>query len=202
MTGEPTGTDPYTGLRNFGLARVYVLVMPNPLALLCACAALPFAAPAVALAADNPLPPTVSTDAPAAVTLSGATLKASVDPNGSATTYHFEYGTSDSYGLATSDKSAGDGDSAVSVEVPVSGLTSDTTYHLRIVATNAAGVSRSTDRAFKTLAAGRAPGVSSASTRDVRQDSATLRATLDPRGLVTTNYLKVGHFDQVRRAHS
>ena len=71
LTGEPTGTDPYTGLRNFGLARVSVLVMPKTLALLCACAALPFAAPAVALAADNPLPPTVSTDAPAAVTLSG-----------------------------------------------------------------------------------------------------------------------------------
>ena len=192
MKGEPTGTDPYTGLRNFWLARVSVLVMPKLLALLCACAALPFAAPAVALAADNPLPPTVSTDAPAAVTLNGATLKASVDPNGAATTYHFEYGTSDSYGLATSDKSAGDGDSAVSVEVPVSGLTSDTTYHLRIVATNAAGVSRSTDRAFKTFAAGRAPGVSSASTRDVRQDSATLRATLDPRGLVTTHYFEWG----------
>ncbi len=161
-------------------------VMRRLLAVLCLSATIPLAAAASPAAADNPLPPSVSTGATTAIGQTTATLTASVDPNGAATTYRFEYGTSDSYGLLTAETSAGDGDASASVEVPVSGLTSDTTYHFRIVATNAAGVTRGSDRTLKTLAPARAPGVSTSSARDVLQNSATLRGSLDPRGQAAT----------------
>ena len=57
------------------------------------------------------------------VTAVAARLAASVDPNGRATTYHFEYGTSTSYGKRTADASAGSGQSARSVSAAISGLT-------------------------------------------------------------------------------
>ena len=134
----------------------------------------------------------MSTGSSSSVGQTTAQIAASVDPNGAATTYHFEYGTSDNYGLSTPETAAGDGTSSVSVNASLTGLTSDTTYHYRIVATNAAGVDRGSDKTFKTQVAGRAPGVSSASARDVRQNSATLRASLDPRALATTFYFEWG----------
>ena len=167
-----------------------MMVMRKLLAVLCLAATLPLAGPA--LAADNPVPPGASTEAAADVTQTAATLKAKVDPNGAATTYKFEYGTSEAYGLSSAEKSAGDGDVSIDVEIPVTGLTSSTTYHVRVVATNAAGVTRGLDRTFTTQAAGRAPGVSSASARDVKQNSATLRASLDPRSLTTSYYFEWG----------
>ncbi len=142
--------------------------------------------------AANPDPPAAVTAAPDAITLTGATLKATVTPNGAATTYRFEYGTSDSYGLATAEKDAGSGTDPVSVSVPVTGLTSDTTYHVRVVATNAAGVTRSPDRTFRTLAPVRAAGVSTSSATSVRADSALLRGKLDPRGQGTTYRFEYG----------
>lgn len=167
-------------------------VMRRLLVALCVSATFPLAAPALAPAQDNPTPPGASTEAATAVTQTAATLQGSVDPNGAATTYHFEYGTTDSYGLSTAEKSAGDGTSSADFEAAVTGLTSDTNYHFRIVATNAAGVTRSSDRTLTTLAVGRAPGVSTSSARDVRQNSATLRASLDPRSLKTTFYFEWG----------
>lgn len=155
-------------------------------------AALALLAIAVPAGAANPDPPAASTSAPDAVTLDAATLKGSVTPNGAATTYRFEYGTSDSYGLGTSERDAGSGTDPVAVSVPVAGLTSDTTYHVRLVATNAAGVTRTTDRTFRTTAPTRAAGVSTSSATTVRADSAVLRGALDPRGQSTTYRFEYG----------
>src|SRR3954447_14786701 len=88
-------------------------------------AVLCLVAPAVALAA------TATTGPAENVTQSSATLTATVDPQGTSTPVHFEYGTSSSYGLTTGDQSV---DSPRTVQTPVSGLTSATTYHYRVVA--------------------------------------------------------------------
>lgn len=165
--------------------------MTRPLTGILAALLLPLAL-AVPAGAANPEPPAASTSAPDAIALTGATLKGSVTPNGAATTYRFEYGTTDSYGLTTSERDAGSGTDPVAVSVPVTGLTSDTTYHVRIVATNAAGVTRSSDRTFRTLAPVRAPGISTVSATSVRADSALLRAKLDPRGQSTTYRFEYG----------
>ena len=59
--------------------------------------------------------PAVVTGAATAVTPTTATLNGTVDPNGRATTWYFEYGTSTSYGTKTAVKDAGSGGSAVAV---------------------------------------------------------------------------------------
>jgi phosphodiesterase/alkaline phosphatase D-like protein len=114
--------------------------------------------------APNPQPPAATTGPAEAIGQTTATLTGTVDPHVSATTYSFEYGTSSAYGLQTAEQAAGDGDGAVTIKVPVEGLTHDTTYHYRLVATNAAGVSRGADRTLRTAASPANPRPPSAST--------------------------------------
>ncbi|MBC8176585.1 MAG: S8 family serine peptidase [Deltaproteobacteria bacterium] len=86
--------------------------------------------------ASAQMPPTVTTGSAPSVTSSSATLNGTVNPNGASTTYYFQYGTSTSYGSSTTSTSAGSGTSDVSVDATISGLSSSTTYHFRLVATN------------------------------------------------------------------
>src|SRR4051812_13785705 len=98
-------------------------------------------------------PPTIETEAASSVQTGGATLNAKIDPEGLATTYRFEYGTTTAYGTAVPAvaKSAGSGGSAVTGTQAVTGLTAGTTYHFRVVAVNEAGESIGEEGAFTTL---------------------------------------------------
>ena len=94
--------------------------------------------------------PTTTTGAAGAVTSNSARLNGSVDPNGQATTYYFEYGTTSDYGERTGDAGAGSGTAPVSAEGLASGLSPQTTYHYRLVAQNATETTRGPDRTFAT----------------------------------------------------
>ena len=94
------------------------------------------ALPAAAGAQTPAEPPVAVTGAADSLTETTANLNGSVDPNGTATTYHFEYGTSAGYGLVTPEADAGAGTDPVAVKAPITGLTRNTTYHYRLVATN------------------------------------------------------------------
>jgi hypothetical protein len=133
-----------------------------------------------------------TTGAADSITTSTATLTGTVNPGGVRTTYHFEYGTSASYGVSTPDTDAGAGSSATSVSAGLTGLTADTTYHYRLVATNADGASQGADRTFKTTAAAREPSVSSVSATGVAPTGATLRAYVTPNRLATTVRFEYG----------
>lgn len=152
--------------------------------------------PLAAAAQDPaPQPPAATTGAAQAIGQTTATLTGTVDPNAAATTYSFEYGTSASYGLQTSEQPAGDGDAASDASAPVTGLTPLTTYHYRLVATNAAGVSRGEDRTFTTAATPanpRTPSASTSSARSIGPRGATLRATVDPNGSQTSVRFEYG----------
>src|SRR5207237_1366326 len=83
-------------------------------------------------------PPVVSTGgAPAGAT--AATVYATANPNGSATSAYFEYGTSTAYGSQTAAQSVGSGSAPQSVSAVLSNLQPSTTYHFRIDASNAQG---------------------------------------------------------------
>lgn len=100
--------------------------------------------------------PAVTTSAASGVTATTATLNGTVNPEGSATTYQFQYGTSTSYGSVTptSPASAGSGSSAVAESAALSGLAAGTTYDYRLVATNATGTTHGANQTFTTPAAG------------------------------------------------
>jgi hypothetical protein len=161
--------------------------------LICVATVLATAAPAaLAQAPANPAPPSASTGSATSVGQATATLTGTVNPSGAATTYHFEYGTSTDYGLRTAETSAGSGTSDAAVSAPVSGLTSDTTYHFRIVATNPAGVTLGADATLRTAAAPRPPGASTGGVRNVQPAGATLTGTVYPHGQATTYHFEYG----------
>jgi hypothetical protein len=157
------------------------------LVLLLALAAL--AVPALAL--GQVTAPAATTGAAKDVTQTTATVTATVDPNGGPTTVRFEYGTSSSYGLTSAEKTA-DGADPVPVETGVGGLTSATTYHYRVVATNAAGEVRGADRTFRTVSPPSAPGVSTGGVRDVTASSATVTGTVDANSQPTHVHFEYG----------
>jgi hypothetical protein len=139
--------------------------------------------------------PTATTGAAESITTGSAAVTGTVNPGGEATTYQFEYGTSTAYGLTTPQQDAGSGSSPVNVRVTLSGLTQSTTYHYRLVATNAADptkVARGEDRTLRTSAPAQAPSIASRAATGVNSLGATLAAGVNPRGLATTVRFEYG----------
>lgn len=87
------------------------------------------------------------------VTQTSARLQGTVDPNNEPTTWYFEYGTSTGYGTRIPDQGPLNGATGQQVAFDVGGLAPGTTYHFRIVASNASGVRAGRDREFTTPAA-------------------------------------------------
>jgi hypothetical protein len=114
--------------------------------------ALVLALPAVAAAS-----PGATTSPATQVTATTATLNGTVDPNKEDTTYHFEYGKTTAYGNSTPPQGPVKGNSGKSVSAQLTQLAPSTTYHFRLVATNATGTAQGADRTFTTLAPGQAP---------------------------------------------
>jgi hypothetical protein len=105
----------------------------------------------VSYAATNP--PAVTTEPAEDVGLTHASLQGLIQPNGSATTYHFDYGTTTNYDQripVAQDGDAGSGTVVEAVANPVYGLQPGTTYHYRLVATNDGGTTTGVDQIFTT----------------------------------------------------
>gem|GEM_PF-605973 len=86
------------------------------------------------------------------VTPSSAHLTGELNPLGISTVYQFEIGTTKTYGekVPLSSASAGAGSVSVDVDQQVGELQPETTYHYRLVVTNANGTAYGEDRAFRT----------------------------------------------------
>jgi hypothetical protein len=117
------------------------------------------------------------------VDLDGATLNGSLDPDGTATTFHFEYGVDDKYGLETPEEPAGIAAGVVAVEAELNGLQSGRTFHYRLVATNSAGTTHGPDETVKIADR---PGIAGVRATEVDVDSAVLNARIDGNGYQTT----------------
>lgn len=153
----------------------------------CAWAALALSAPAAMAAGE----PAVSTGNATAITTTSAMLNGAINPEGQATTYYFEYGTTTSYGSQTGTADAGSGAADVEVSAAIGSLTPNTTYHYRLVATNASGTALGLDVAFTTPKPP-APVVVSGRPAAVSLSSATLTGTVDPKGPATSYFFQWG----------
>jgi subtilisin family serine protease len=75
-------------------------------------------------------------------------LDGTVNPNGAATTYYFEYGLSPDYGFTTPPTDAGSGIEDVPVDEEVSITETMALYHYRLVATNGSEIAYGQDKTF------------------------------------------------------
>jgi hypothetical protein len=120
-----------------------------------------------------------------------ATLHAAINPEGEATSYHFEYGTTTAYGSATTDTPLEGGlfeDQLVSAAS--TGLSVRTVYHFRVVATNAASETTfGPDQTFETQPPA---AILSESVSQITSHAATLEATINPLGTPTTYRFEYG----------
>ena len=135
--------------------------------------------------------PTAITGPVTALGSTTATVSGTVNPSGDATTWYAEYGTTTGYGTKTASASAGSGAGNVAVSASLAGLSSGTTYHYRIVATNAAGPTLGADGIFTTSGSA-APGAVTAAASNLTPTTATLNGTISPNGRATTYYFEYG----------
>jgi PKD repeat protein len=100
-------------------------------------------------------PPAVETGDAVDVGTLTATVQGTVDPEGSAARYHFEFGTGPGYTRKAPIRSGriAAGDTPVPVSAQLDSLRPATLYHYRAVAVNGAGTTYGPDRVFVTEAA-------------------------------------------------
>jgi plastocyanin len=151
----------------------------------------------VVIASPTPTPPPVT--GPPIVTTNPATLIASfsarlngsLNPHGLPTTFHFQYGTTTSYGLTTPPQSRS-GNTPQNVSANINSLMANRVYHFRIVASNARGTRFGADRTFTTLSPTGPPVVRTNLATNVGSHSATLNGLLNPHGLSTSVNFQYG----------
>ena len=143
----------------------------------------------ITVAAIGPQPPVVTTETATAIKDTEATLNGKVNPSGQATTYWFKYGLTNAYGSETTHESAGSGSAAIAKAAAVSGLTAGTEYHFRMFAENGTGTSMGVDRTFKT---GAPPTATTDPAASIGPVSATLKGTVNPKGLETKYFFNYG----------
>ncbi len=92
--------------------------------------------------------PQVTTLAASNLTGTNASLNASINPGGGATSFYFQYGTTTNYGSWSSTNSLAAGTNAVFTNRTVTGLLPATPYHFRVVASNSSGLSLGSNLSF------------------------------------------------------
>jgi hypothetical protein len=151
------------------------------------------ALPAGALAAGGP---SASTGTAREASGTTAVLTGTVNPNGQATTYAFQYGTTTQYAQETGVQSAGSGSTPVAVAATVTGLQPGTTYHFRLLAANASGSAAGSDLTFKTAGLAPppapAPHATTGPATSVEAHEAALNGTVDTAGSTVRYYFQIG----------
>jgi len=144
--------------------------------------------------AGTTVPPSATTLTATSITATGATLRGGVNPQGSATTYRFQYGTTENYGTTVPfpGESAGSGSSEVTETKAITGLHGGATYHYRIVATNEGGTTYGADTTFATSSV--APSAKTLYPRieTKKRYAVNLEALVNPRGATTQAYFEYG----------
>lgn len=139
--------------------------------------------------------PGATTGDPSGVTDTQASLAGTVNPQGQLTSYAFQYGTTTAYGQQSGLTSAGSGTADMPVRADLAGLTPGTTYHYRVIATNASGPTVGADRTFQTTGTAPPPPTAPSATTGgatVNGASATLSGSVTPNGVDTSYYFEFG----------
>jgi phosphodiesterase/alkaline phosphatase D-like protein len=135
-------------------------------------------------------PPTATTNAASGIGTTSATLNGTVNANNASTTVTFEYGETTAYGrTASAIQSPVTGSTNTAVNVTVTDLLPNVTYHFRVRAQSNGGVTYGADMSFSTLAA---PTVTTEPATAVSTSGATLNGTVNANGSSTTVTFEYG----------
>ena len=139
------------------------------------------------------LPPTATQEA-TQITPHRATLKATVNPRGLATTYQFVYrpvGSSveSSQRVPATPQGIGSATAPVEVSATITGLSPNAAYDYHVIATNSAGTANVEEGAFTTAAV---PQATTVPASGVTATEATLKASINPGGAPTSYYFEYG----------
>ncbi len=135
--------------------------------------------------------PTLSAVSAQNVVPTGASLTATVNPNGTDSTVWFEYGIDANYGSTTPQQSvSGSNATPVSMTADLTGLTYGQTYHFRAVSQNSFGTTYGTDQSFTTSYP--PPSVTTGPVTATTTNSASLSGTVNPNGPETIYWFEYG----------
>ena len=139
----------------------------------------------------NP-PPAVTTGDPTSITLNGAMLHGSVNPNGAATVAWFEYGRDPNLATftATDNQNLGSGRNPVAMDNTLSGLNTGVTYYYRLVASSVEGEVEGAIKSFSTAIP--PPAATTGSASNITTSGATFNGTVNPNGYSTESWFEYG----------
>ena len=134
-------------------------------------------------------PPQIVAESTTGIDQTEATVHASIDPDGFATSYRVQYGETSGYGSEASGGSVGSGTTLVAVSVTLSNLAVGKVYHYRIVAESEGGAAAEEDQ---TLTMAAAAPIDYSYVSAVTATEAALHTAIDPQGHDTHYYFQYG----------
>ena len=140
--------------------------------------------------------PTVTTGTLVVASNSSAVMTGKVVPNGSQTTYWYEYGRTSSLGTRTPSQALGSGFVSISAPAFTTGLSANTNYSYRLVAQNSFGTVQGAILTFTTNnnppPTGSAPLARTDPAASILRTSATLSGQVTPKGSDTSYWFEYG----------
>ena len=134
----------------------------------------------------------LTTEPATEVTQESAVLNASYEGTGEDTHYYFEWGQTASYGHKTATppgEDAGATTGPTQISSKITDLEPGLTYHYRVVAENSIGISKASDRTFRT---NELPSIESFTATHLTASSAEIDAKINPHEFETTYYIEYG----------
>lgn len=146
--------------------------------------------------APNRDAPTVETQPTSVVSSSTVVVNGQVRPNGSSTSYWFEYGETTSLGSRTVSQDIGSGYTLTPTPAYITGLKANTVYYYRLSAKNSLGTVNGATYNFQTNNTPpvkvSAPSARTQSPTDVTRTTATINGQVNPNGWPTTYWFEYG----------
>ncbi|MDO8623898.1 MAG: fibronectin type III domain-containing protein [bacterium] len=144
----------------------------------------------------TPGKPIIATNQNPVVSNSTAIVLGTITPNGSQTTYWYEYGKTSSLGNSTPPQTIGSGYIAISAPTYITGLSASTGYYYRAVASNGWGTVSGTTYTFTTNTApppqGSAPTTETTPATNVERTTAKVAGRVTPNGSDATYWFEYG----------
>jgi hypothetical protein len=136
--------------------------------------------------------PTVLTTAASGVAPTTATLNATIDPEGVAASYRFEYALDTTYGTSTPDTVAGGGTGAVPASAVIDELVPNTTYHYRVIGFNSSGSIVGNDQSLTTTSIPPLVGGAPSFVSSITPSTARVHGTINPQNTETAFHVEYG----------